>query len=593
MKPHLFLFALLATSCATEGHDGVDSSDASFGWLDHSDIQFDAPIPVDAEFAPDRIIVGFADFTRPARLQVANGELARQRTFNSIPAAVYTLQPGQDVRAVIEELRASGRYRWAEPDYVRYASVDDPYRSYQWHFDAIDAEAAWATSTGLGALVAVLDTGVSSGPYDGIGSLTTGYDFANGDSNAADDNGHGTHVSGTIAQATNNGTGVAGLAYDATILPVKVLSASGSGYTSDVVDGIDYAVSQGADVINMSLGSSSYSSAEAAAVLDAYTAGVFVACASGNSGSSSVDYPAGYSGAVAVGATRYGNVLASYSSRGSAMDLVAPGGDTSRDDNGDGYVDGVLQETFSGSSWGYYFFDGTSMATPHVAGAAALLMAAGATNDEAYDALTSTALDLGSAGWDSSYGYGLIQPADALAALDGGGGGGDPVDADGDGWDDTVDCDDGDPAVNPGATEVCGDGIDNDCDGVDDACPPVDADGDGWDDTVDCDDGDPGINPGAEDICGDGIDQDCSGSDAACSSDPTISDVSWSISRGRLSVSWTTDELTEGYLCDSRGRCKYSDFDTSHSLRTRDRGSYFELYAFDVDGNYDYYIEYY
>ena len=603
--------------------------DENGAWLEESDIVFDAPIAVDAGFADDRIIVGFLDEAPPAILDSGVGRFTRTRHFEGIQAGLYHLQDGEDVYSVVAEMRASGRYRWVEPDYERTVSVNDPYRSYQWHFDAVNAEAAWGYSTGLGVVVAVVDTGVSSGSSDGIGSLTTGYDYVNNDSNAADDNGHGTHVAGTIAQATDNNAGVAGLAYDATIMPVKVLDRFGSGYTSDVVSGINYAVTNGADVINLSLGSSSYSSSEAAAVLSAYNNGVFVAAASGNSGTSSVDYPAAYSGAVAVGATRYGDTRASYSNRGSALDLVAPGGDTSRDDNGDGYVDGVLQETFSGSTWSYYFFQGTSMAAPHVAAAAALLMAEGATSSEAESALIDTASDLGTSGWDSSYGWGLIQPDAALASLtpatDADGDGYDEtadcddsdasinpgeaevcgdgidndcdgyddvclVDADGDGYDEAADCDDSDDSINPGAEEVCGDGIDNDCDGYDDVCV-VDADGDGYDETADCDDSDAYFNPGEAEVCGDGIDNDCDGYDDTCSTGPTISDVSYYISRSSLNVSWTTDVATTGQLCNSKGNCTTTGSGTSHSASVHKRGSAFTITATDGDGNTDSYTQ--
>jgi serine protease len=424
MRVSLPILFLALASCSDEAADTSD-----LFWADDVDahVELDLPIARDAAYHPTRVLVGFDGPDIPASLdgfggRLANRSLTRLQAVKLARTGVYELPAGVDVVDAVEDLRATGRFRFAEPDYERTisAAVDDPYRTYQWHFDAIDAETAWDYSTGVGAIVAVIDTGVTSGPSDGIANLLTGYDFHNSDSNAADDNGHGTHVAGTINQESNNAAGVAGLAYGASILPVKVLGSTGSGYSSSVISGIDYAVAYGVDVINMSLGSTSSSSAEATAVYNAYAAGVFVAAASGNSGASSVEYPGAYSGAVAVGATRYGNALASYSTKGSALDLVAPGGDTSRDDNGDGYADGVLQETFSGTTWSYYFFQGTSMATPHVAAAAALLMANGATNVEAETYLKDYATDLGTSGFDTSYGYGLIQPAAALAAWGGG-----------------------------------------------------------------------------------------------------------------------------------------------------------------------------
>jgi serine protease len=538
MNRALLLLSVLSVGCATA--EPGESEDQNLDWLDSSDVQYDLPIPGDAEFAEDRILVGFWDMDKPERIDFQGHELPRVRDFVELPIAVFQLEAGDDVRATVEELRASGRYRYVEPDYVRRSSsVNDPYYSYQWHFDEVNAAAAWSSSIGTGTVVAVIDTGVTSGPYDGINNIVSGYNFVSNSSNAADDNGHGTHVAGTIAQASNNGAGVAGLAYGADIMPIKSLDSSGSGYTSDVVAGINWAVSNGADVINMSLGSSSYSSTEATAVLNAWQAGVFVAAATGNSYSNTVEYPAAYSGAVAVGATAYAGSLPAYSNTGSAIDLVAPGGNTSVDANGDGYADGVLQETFSGSSWSYYFFQGTSMAAPHVAAAAAMLMANGATNEEALDALEATAFDLGSSGWDSSHGWGLIQVDDALAYA----GSSTGTDADGDGYDDTVDCDDTDSTVNPGATEVCGDGVDNDCDGVDDTC----------------------------------------------SSAPTISSVSSSTSKKTLTVSWVTDEATTGRLCNARGRCTNTSLGTSHSASVRKQGGSFTITATDVDGDTDTY----
>jgi len=264
----------------------------------------------------------------------------------------------------------------------------------------------------------IADNGVddhNNGYVDDI----NGWDFINSDAHPNDDEGHGTHVSGTIAQTTNNNLGVAGIAFSTTIMPVKVLNAAGTGTYDIVAQGVYYAANNGAKVINMSLGGTEPSTALENAVAYAHKNGVTVIAASGNANTSPCDYPARYdSYVIAVGATQYDESRAPYSNYGSSLDLVAPGGNTGVNQNGDGYADGVLQNTFGDTpvDWSYWFYQGTSMSTPHVAGVAALLLAQYSTlsPDDIRQALQSTAEDLGDPGWDQYYGWGLI---DAQAAL--------------------------------------------------------------------------------------------------------------------------------------------------------------------------------
>ncbi len=316
---------------------------------------------------------------------------------------------------------------YAEPNYIAHAFwvPDDPLYYYQWHLDKVDygginMEEAWELlgepgTPGAGVVVAVIDTGVA---YEDYGryklapdlantSFEPGYDFVNNDSHPNDDNSHGTHVAGTVAQSTNNSLGVAGVAFNTSIMPVKVLDRNGSGTYDNVANGIYFAADNGANIINMSLGGASWSTTLEDAVAYAYENGVTIVCASGNDGSATtVSYPAAYDAyCIAVGATRYDEAVAYYSNGGPSLDLTAPGGDITVDQNDDGYADGVLQQTFGDNptDWGYWFYQGTSMAAPHVSGVAALLIAnaVAITPDEVREALQSTAEDKGAAGWDA------------------------------------------------------------------------------------------------------------------------------------------------------------------------------------------------
>jgi subtilisin family serine protease len=320
---------------------------------------------------------------------------------------------------VVKKLEALDEVDWVEPvREVRNAGVpNDPYWKYQWHLQNLHVDQAWKITQGKGVVVAVVDTGVSA-HEDGFFNLLPGKDFVDGDNKADDENGHGSHVAGTIGQATNNGIGTAGVAPQVSILPVRVLDANGSGDNTTVAKGIIWAVDHGANIINLSLGSPADSEAVDDAIAYAYENNVTVVAATGNDGFTDfIGFPAQLDTPIAVGAVDEKNKVTFYSNQGKEIDLVGPGGDTSADLNNDGQPDGVLQETKLEGVVAYHFLQGTSMATPHVAGCAALVYANGVHDpDDIKAVLTKTATDLGANGWDPTYGFGLVNPVAALGA---------------------------------------------------------------------------------------------------------------------------------------------------------------------------------
>lgn len=397
-------------------------------------------------YAPGEIIVKFKPEVSDKLIAEVNSKHGTSVLYSSRFADFKRLRipKRKAVEDMVEIYKRNPNVEYAELNYIAHAFVvpNDPYYSYQWNFynttyGGINMESAWGIETGdASVIVAVVDTGVAYENYSEIIRRRTynyylapdlaqthfvaGYDFVNNDAHPNDDDGHGTHVTGTIAQSTNNAMGVAGIAYGCSIMPVKVLNSQGSGTYADIAEGIYFAADNGAKVINMSLGGSSGSTTLENALAHAYGKGVTIVCASGNNGSpTTVSYPAAYDAyCIAVGATRYDEAVSYYSNGGASLDLAAPGGDLNVDQNGDGYGDGVLQQTFGNTTndWGYWFYEGTSMAAPHVSGVAALLIAHGVatTPDEVREALQSTAEDKGASGWDSEYGWGIV---DAYAAL--------------------------------------------------------------------------------------------------------------------------------------------------------------------------------
>ncbi len=313
---------------------------------------------------------------------------------------------------VLKKLEAHPDVEWVEPvvKAKTLGAPNDPYFEYQWHMQNLDVTKAWETTKGKGVVVAVVDTGVSVGE-DGFFKILQGYDFVEDDKEPRDGQGHGTHVAGTIGQKSNNGIGVAGVAPEVTILPVRVLGSDGSGSMTGVASGIIWAVDNGANIINLSLGSSAASEVVADACSYAYEHGVTVVAATGNDGFSDfIGYPAAYDTTIAIGSVGKTNDIAYYSNQGKEIDLVGPGGDQST-----GEYDGVVQETIMGGTWGYTFLQGTSMATPHVAGVAALLYARGVHEpDEIRRILRESSDDLGAGGWDTTFGSGVVNPVAAL-----------------------------------------------------------------------------------------------------------------------------------------------------------------------------------
>ncbi len=284
--------------------------------------------------------------------------------------------------AVIDAFDDDGRLENIEPlSWVRAEFVpNDPLYKDQWHMKRAGAETAWDYGTGVGVTVAVIDTGIACEDYQGF---MKGTDLANtrcvggwnliwDNEHANDDHGHGTHVAGTIAQTTDNAVGVTGLAFGSRLMPVKVLDKRGWGTNLDVANGIRWAADNGAQVINLSLGGPQNSKVLQDAVKHARDLGVVVVASAGNSGGS-VGYPGGSEGVIGVSASDQGDKLASFSSRGPGVDIAAPGVD-------------VVQQTICQEGKNkceiYASWRGTSMASPHVAAAAALLVGAGVTDPE-------------------------------------------------------------------------------------------------------------------------------------------------------------------------------------------------------------------
>lgn len=370
-----------------------------------------------------------------------------------------TEQAKLDTLYEAKTLNLNPEVAFAGLNYTRHIlfTPNDPFYKYQWHYTQINLPQTWDMTTGANAVVAVIDTGVALGHPDLQGQLMAGYDFIRNPANAGDGDGidpnpddpgdhsnddgsssfHGTHVTGTIVAATNNAIGAAGVAFNARVMPLRVCGITNCT-SYDIEQAVRFAAglandsgtvpARRADVINISLGGTAPSPTEQSVYSQALAAGVIVVAAAGNDGANQPNYPAALNGVIAVGAVDAKKARAPYSNFGSWVTLVAPGGNTRQDINGDGQADGVLSTVANDSGgklvYDYALWQGTSMATPHVAGVMALMkaVAPSLTPQTVMSWLTSGALtdDLGAAGKDDQFGCGLINASKAVAAAGGG-----------------------------------------------------------------------------------------------------------------------------------------------------------------------------
>lgn len=419
------------------------------------------------DFVPGELIVRFRPGAklRQGAVLMANGVrlgLVRDLALENTQLVRAVVRDKQATLELLKSLKGRSDVLYAQLNYIRRAfkTPNDALYPYQWHYPAMNLPQAWDLETGNSnpVTVAVIDTGILSGHPDFTGKLLPGYDFisdpdiandGDGRDNDPEDPGdepggqgsyHGSHVAGTVAATTNEGEGVAGVSWGAKILPVRVLGVGG-GTDADILDAILWSAGLSvsgvpanpnpAQVINMSLGGTAKCSDFPLwqdAISKASAKGSIIVVAAGNENMDASNFiPASCTGVITVGATETRGYRAPYSNYGSRIDVMAPGGDTSVDRNGDGYADGVLSPIRKDSDGSYIwaFYQGTSMASPHVAGLVALMKSKkpSLTFSEALSVLKQTARPLSATACQrssaSDCGAGLVDAAAALQALSG------------------------------------------------------------------------------------------------------------------------------------------------------------------------------
>ena len=394
--------------------------------------------PISQPYRVGAVLVGFRGGVSRAAQQaiLAATDASLQNTIAPIGLVSLSVAPGQEA-ITAATLRRRPDVAFAELDYLATAAEapDDPAWGSQWSLARIGLPEAWNVTTGSpGIIIAVVDSGLYLGHPDLTGKVwansgeipgnqidddangkvddvhgwhfyqqwTPGGYIPAGNAEVTDDFGHGTHVAGIAAAATNNGIGIAGISWGARVMPVKVLDQYGNGWYSDIAAGIVFAADNGAKIINLSLGGAAASPTLCRAAAYAHQKGALLVAAAGNAGAA-VLYPAACDGVLAVAATDRADQRASFSNYGSQVDLAAPGVDI-----------------YSTWPWldGYFTMSGTSMAAPHVSGVAALVWSRWSawTDTEVSRRIMETAVDVDASGWDPYTGWGRLDAAAALAS---------------------------------------------------------------------------------------------------------------------------------------------------------------------------------
>jgi len=363
------------------------------------------------DHVPGRLLLGGADTVEPALLDQVlrlHGAAVRRRLPGTRLHVVEISETASET--ILQSLRQTGLFQYVERDYYARTgswpeTPNDPSYASQWYLQKIGGPSAWTLNTGSpSVVVAVIDSGVFGQHPDLEAKLVPGWSFTASSGDTSDVLGHGTAVAGTVAASTNNGIGVAGVSWGSLIMPLVVVDSTNYAAYSDIASAIEYAADHGVRIINISIGGPNSSSALQSAVDYAWNKGALIFASAMNESTSAPYYPAACTHVVAVSASDNNDKLATFSNFGNWVTLAAPGTN--------------ILTTMNGGGYGYW--NGTSFASPIAAGVAALVLAVNPklTNQQLLTVLAATADDIGAPGFDSSFGWGRVNAARAVQAVE-------------------------------------------------------------------------------------------------------------------------------------------------------------------------------